>query len=188
MNKPVTNRTENQKGKIYAMAMTAVMTAVTCVLAPMSIPIGTVPISFTALAVFLSLYLLGWKLGTVSCVVYILIGMLGVPVFSGFSGGIGKLAGPTGGYIIGFIPMAVIAGLVIEKTDNRLWHFVAMAAGTAVCYALGTAWFCVVMDTSVAAALGMCVFPFIPGDIAKIVIAMVAGSLLRTRLQKAGLI
>lgn len=85
-----------EKSKIYGLSMTAVMAAVTCVLAPMSIPIGPVPISFTNLAIYLSLYLLGWKRGTVSYLVYVLIGMVGVPVFSGFTGGMGRLLGPTG--------------------------------------------------------------------------------------------
>ena len=164
------------------------MTAVTCVLAPMSIPIGPVPISFTNLAIYLSLYLLGWKMGTISYLMYLLIGAIGVPVFSGFSGGLGKLLGPTGGYIIGFIPMAIISGLVIEKYNNRIFQFVAMVLGTAVCYVLGTAWFCVIMDVGVAAALGMCVIPFIPGDIAKIILALMVGPVLRNRLRKAGYI
>lgn len=178
----------NRKNKIYILSTTAVMTAVTCVLAPMSIPIGPVPISFTNLAIYLSLYLLGWKMGTISYLMYLLIGAIGVPVFSGFSGGLGKLLGPTGGYIIGFIPMAIISGLVIEKYNNRIFQFVAMVLGTAVCYVLGTAWFCVIMDVGVAAALGMCVIPFIPGDIAKIILALMVGPVLRNRLRKAGFI
>ena len=171
MYEPITADNVSRKSKIYTLSITAVMTAVTCVLAPMSIPIGPVPISFTNLAIYLSLYLLGWKMGTVSYVVYIFIGTIGVPVFSGFSGGLGKLLGPTGGYIIGFIPMAIIAGLVIDKFSNRIFQFMA--------------WFCFVMDSNVAAALSTCVFPFIPGDIAKIIIAITVGSMLRKRLHNA---
>lgn len=185
------NKTMNKNVKVnnktYMLTVTALMTAVTCVLAPMSVPIGPVPISLTNLAIYFALYLLGWKMGTVSYIVYLIIGIVGVPVFSGFTGGFAKLLGPTGGYIIGFIPMAIIAGLVIEKSGSRILHFIAMVVGTAVCYAFGTAWFCVVMKSDVAAALGMCVFPFIPGDIAKIVIAMVAGPILKKRIQKAGI-
>ena len=103
----------------YAMAVTALMTAVTCILAPLSIPIGPVPISLTNFAIYLSLYLLDWKKGTISYILYLLLGLVGLPVFSGFTGGIGKLAGPTGGYIIGFIPMAIIAGIVIDKFSQR---------------------------------------------------------------------
>lgn len=168
--------------KTYLMAMTGVMTAVTCILAPFSIPIGPVPISFTNLAIFFALYLLGWKMGTVSCMLYIFIGMIGMPVFSGFSGGLGKLLGPTGGYIIGFIPMAVLSGIIIDHSRSHILHFLGMILGTALCYALGTAWFCVVMDTNVMAALSLCVLGFIPGDFVKIGIAATLGPLLRNRI------
>ncbi|MEE1242492.1 MAG: biotin transporter BioY [Frisingicoccus sp.] len=171
--------------KIQTMTMVALMTAVTCVLAPFSIPIGPVPISFTNLAIYLSLYLLGWKMGTASCLLYILIGMVGMPVFSGFSGGIGKLLGPTGGYIIGFIPMAIIGGILIEKFKNRWLQFGALVIGTAACYLLGTAWFCFVMDSTVGAALSLCVIPFIPADIVKIIMALVLGPVLKRTLKQA---
>ena len=80
----VTKTAASQHSKTYEMTVTALMTAVTCILAPLSIPIGPVPISFTNLAIYLSLYLLGWKRGTISYLVYLLIGLVGVPVFSGF--------------------------------------------------------------------------------------------------------
>ena len=176
------------RGKIYVMSMIAVMTAVTCVLAPLSIPIGEVPISFTNLVIYFTLYLLGWKRSSVSYIVYMLIGMVGVPVFSGFAGGLGKLAGPTGGYIIGFLPMAVIAGLIIDHTHSRILQLLGMVLGTAVCYALGTAWFCFSTNTGVMAALWMCVIPFIVGDLVKMALAMTMGPMIRGRLEKAGLL
>ena len=157
---PMTAGAVQKKSKIYGLSMTAVMAAVTCVLAPMSIPIGPVPISFTNLAIYLSLYLLGWKRGTVSYLVYVLIGMVGVPVFSGFTG---------------------------DRFRNRGIQLAGMIAGTAVCYAFGTAWYCFQAGSSVGAALGLCVFPFIPGDLVKMLIAMALGSMIRSRLEKAGL-
>ena len=96
--------------KIYHLTMTAVMAAVICVLSPLVIPIGPVPITLANLAMYLSLYLLGGKRGTASCLVYVLIGMAGVPVFAGFTGGAAKLFGPTGGYIVGYLLMVMIAG------------------------------------------------------------------------------
>ena len=138
-------------------------------------------------AIYLSLYLLGWKRGTVSYLVYVLIGAVGVPVFSGFTGGLGKLAGATGGYIVGFIPMAVIAGLVIDRYRNRGLQLAGMIVGTAVCYAFGTAWFCFVMDSTPMAALSLCVIPFIPGDLVKMLLAMWVGPMIRRRLVQAGL-
>ena len=172
------------RSKTQTMTITAFMTAVICVLAPLSIPIGPVPISFTNLAIYVSLYLLGWKMGTISYLLYILIGMVGMPVFSGFSGGIGKLVGPTGGYIIGMIFTAAIAGIVIEKSQNRFFQFAAMTVGTAVCYVFGTAWFCLVMESTAAAALSICVIPFIPGDLAKIILALILGPQMRKTLRK----
>ena len=116
------NTQELQKNKTYALTATALMTAVTCILAPLSVPIGPVPISLTNFVIFLSLYLLNWKKGTLSLLIYLLLGLAGLPVFSGFAGGIAKLAGPTGGYIIGFIPMAIVAGIIIDKFHQRWIH------------------------------------------------------------------
>lgn len=185
---PYLNTSVPQKSKLYMLSRSAVMTAVICVLAPLSIPIGPIPISFTTLIIFLSLYLIGWKMSVISCITYILIGMAGLPVFSGFTGGIGKLLGPTGGYIIGFIFMALLAGLIIDKFHHPVIQFLGLAAGTAVCYALGTAWFCFEMNAAVTSALALCVFPFIPADLLKIIIAMILGPKLRERLVQSKLL
>ncbi len=154
-----TNTVSAPRTKTYEITMTALMAAVTCILAPLSIPIGPVPISFTNLAIYLSLYLLGWKKGTISYLIYLLLGLVGLPVFSGFTGGPAKLAGPTGGYIIGFIVMAVIAGLVIDNCHKPLIQLVGMIAGTIVCYLFGTVWFCIVADSTFKAALGNFLLP-----------------------------
>ena len=167
------------------MVSTALMTAVTCILAPLSVPIGPVPISFTNLAIYISLYLLDWKRGTVSYFLYLLIGFAGLPVFSGFTGGVAKLAGPTGGYIVGFIPMAIIAGIVIDHFNQRWFQLLGMIVGTAICYALGTAWFCMQAGYTVSAALAVCVFPFIPADLVKMLIAMTIGPAIRQRMGSA---
>lgn len=164
------------------MALVAIMTALTCILAPFSLPIGPVPISLTNLVIYFSLYLLGWKLGTLSYVIYLLIGLVGVPVFSGFTAGPAKLFGPTGGYLIGFIPMAIIAGIVIDKFSQRWIQILGMIVGTAICYAFGTAWFCIQAGYTVSAALAVCVIPFIPADLIKMVIAMIIGPEIRKRL------
>ena len=115
------------------------------------------------------------------------MGLVGLPVFSSYSGGIGKLLGPTGGYIIGFLPMAMIAGMIVDRYGSPTIHFWGILSATSIAYILGTIWFCVVMDTVFVAALGVCVFPFIPGDIVNIVIAVIIGPVLRNRLKKEGL-
>ena len=173
----------NSKFTIQQIAMIAVMTAVTCVLAPLSVPIGPVPISLTNLVIYFSLFILGTKKGTISYLIYLLIGLVGIPVFSGFTGGPAKLAGPTGGYIIGFIVMAVIAGLVIDNCHKPLIQLVGMIAGTIVCYLFGTVWFCIVADSTFKAALGICVIPFIPADLIKMIIAMIIGPMIKKRIR-----
>ena len=178
---------KNKKLTTYQMAVTALMAAALCVLGPLSVPIGAIPISLSNFVICLTAWLLGPKFGTLSVAVYLLIGLVGVPVFSGFTGGMGRLLGPTGGYIVGFIPMALIAGVVIDRFRNRGIQLAGMIAGTAVCYAFGTAWYCFQAGSSVGAALGLCVFPFIPGDLVKMLIAMALGPMIRSRLEKAGL-
>ena len=167
--------------------MIALMTAVTCVLGPLSIPIGPVPISFTNLAIYLTVILLGLKMGTVSYLIYLLIGLVGVPVVSAFTGGPGKLCGPTGGYLIGFIFMALITGFFVEKFSGKIpMYFLGMVLGTAVTYAFGTAWLAYQAGMGFKAALAAGVIPFIPGDVAKMVIAALIGPVIKKQIVRAG--
>ena len=171
------------RSKTYEITMTALMAAVTCILAPLSIPIGPVPISFTNLAIYLSLYLLGWKKGTISYLIYLLLGLVGLPVFSGFTGGPSKLAGPTGGYLIGFIFLALIAGLFVNKfPKNRILAVVGMLIGMAITYIFGTEWLAIQLKMSFVAALSVGVIPYLAGDAVKIIIAIIVGPVLRSRL------
>lgn len=182
------NTTKKNKMSTRQMTFIALMTAVTCILGPLSIPLpfSPVPISFTNLAIYLSLYVLGMNGATISYLVYLLIGMVGVPVFSGFSGGFGKLAGPTGGYLIGFIFLTLIAGFLMKLfPGNKIMEAIGMILGTAVCYAFGTVWLCIQAHLSAAAGLAAGVIPYIPGDLVKIVVAMVVGTALRSALNKA---
>lgn len=173
---------------IQQLAVIGVMAAVICILAPFSIPIGVVPISFTNLAVYIAIYVLGSRKGTISYLIYLLIGLVGVPVFSGFTSGPGKLFGPTGGYLIGFAFMALISGIFIDRFSNKMYLcFVGMVLGTAVCYLLGTIWLAYQAGLSFQSALAAGVVPFIPGDLIKIVIATIIGPQMRKALNKAGL-
>ena len=200
------DRLEVDRSKQVAMmVLTALMTGILCVTGPISIPIGPVPISIGVLVLFLTVYVLGTKYATVACVLYLILGLAGLPVFAGHQGGLSKLAGPTGGYLIGYIPMVLIAGAVIDITkknkDNhinessaavdavavgsgagikkRLIKSVIQGAGmllsVVVLYAFGTAWFVISTGTPVGAALSLCVIPFIPADLIKIFIAAILG-------------
>ena len=176
-----------QQNKTHTMVFTALMTAVLCIMGPLSlpIPISPVPISLTNLALYFICCLLGMKLGTVSYLLYLLLGFAGLPVFSGFTGGGAKLLGPTGGYLFGFIFMVLICGWCFEHTDNRIFQYAGMIAGTALCYLFGTAWLAYQAHLSFGAALAAGVIPFIPGDIAKMLIAALIAPELRKRV-KAG--
>ncbi|HEX2925234.1 MAG TPA: biotin transporter BioY [Ruminiclostridium sp.] len=177
-----------KRSNISQMAIIGVIAAVICILGPLSIPIGVVPVSFTNLAIYFALYTLGMKKGTVSYIVYMLIGLVGIPVFSGFSGGPAKIIGPTGGYLIGFIFMAMIGGFFINKFIDK-WYlcFAGMVLGTAVCYVFGTAWLAHQAHMSLGAAFSVGVIPFLPGDLVKILIAAFAGPQIRKQLVRAGL-
>lgn len=165
------------------LCMIALMAAVTCILGPLSLPIGPVPISFTNLAIYFAVILLGTKKGTISYLVYLLIGLVGVPVFSGFTGGPGKLLGPTGGYLIGFIFMALISGFFIEHFHYKIgMSIVGMILGTIVTYVFGTAWLAIEAGMGFYAALMAGVIPFIIGDLIKIFIAAFLGLQIKKRI------
>lgn len=178
---------EQKRNKTYQLAVTALFAAILCILGPLSLPIGPVPISLATLIVYLAAYILGAKLGTISCAIYLLLGLVGLPVFSGYAGGIGKLAGPTGGYLVGYLPLAFIAGLLVSKGKGKMIPAtIGMILGTAVLYLLGTIWFVIQMDYSVGQALAVCVIPFLFGDAIKIVVAVLLGGTVRKRLLQAG--
>lgn len=169
------------------MVLIALMTAITCILAPCSIPLpfSPVPISFTNLVLYISIFVLGYKAATVSYIVYLLLGLVGLPIFSGFSGGLGKLAGPTGGYLIGFIFLTLIAGLFVDKSEGKyryVLYVAGMVLGTAVTYAFGTIWLAKQMSLTFMQGLAVGVIPYLPGDTAKIIIAMIIGPVLKKRI------
>ena len=178
-----------QNKNIRAMTSCALMAALMCVLGPLSIPIGPVPISMGVFIMLLTVYLLGTAKALISCVVYLLLGAAGMPVFSGFQGGLAKLAGPTGGYLIGFLAMIAVTGWVIRLGKGRLAAAVAgMVLGVAVDYVFGTAWFVAITGNTWGQALGVCVYPFIPMDLGKIAAAALLGKMIRSTLKRAKLL
>jgi biotin transport system substrate-specific component len=161
----------------------ALMTAVLCILGPISLPIGPVPISLTNLAIYFIMYILDAKSGTAAYLLYLLIGLAGLPVFSGYTGGPAKLFGPTGGYLIGFLPMAFLIGLFIDRYfKKRLPCVLVLEAATWIPYLLGSYWLSVSAGMSFQAALAAGVLPFLIEDFGKMALAAVFGPVLRTRL------
>lgn len=178
---------DNQKIKTKQMVLIALMTAVTCVLGPLSIPLpfSPVPISLTNFAIFLAIFVLGMKNGTISFIIYLLLGAVGVPVFSSFRGGLQVLAGPTGGYLIGFIFLALIMGFALDHFDRKLVPtIIGMIIGMVVCYAFGTVWLAKLLSLSFKEGLMMGVIPYLAGDVAKIIIAAIVGPKLYGATQK----
>jgi len=184
--------------KIKDMCYIALMAAVICVISPYEIPLEPVPISLATFAVYLAGAVLGFKKGTAAVCIYLLLGAVGVPVFAGFTSGFAKFTGPTGGYLIGYLPCVAITGIGVDLLGERRinvfeygfsWSYpVFMVLGTIVLYLLGTVWFVTSTGYTFAKALPLCVIPFLPGDAAKIVLATVLGEVLRGRLQKLGLL
>ncbi|MCR5590629.1 MAG: biotin transporter BioY [Lachnospiraceae bacterium] len=176
------SKTAPARTKTQKMVRIALVSALTCVLAPLSIsiPISPVPISLTIFALLIGAYVLGTRDAVISFVLYALIGLAGVPVFSKFTGGAGVLMGPTGGYIIGFVFVSFFTGLFIEKFENRRpMHAVGMIIGVLFCYAFGTAWLALFAGMGFSQALLAGVIPFIPADAVKIAAALSIGPKLR---------
>ncbi|MCM1190265.1 MAG: biotin transporter BioY [bacterium] len=182
---------EKQIINVKQLALTGLMTAVLCILSPFAlhIPFSPVPISLGFLAIYFVTVVSGLKIGTASVFIYILLGLVGVPVFTDFTAGPGKLLGPTGGYIIGYLFMAPICGFFADRFRKRpLFCVPGMILGTCACYLFGTLWLGRQMNLSFPQALLAGVVPYLPGDAAKLALALVVGSQIRRRLNKAGII
>ena len=174
---------------IYRLTMTAAAAAALCVLSPWAVPLGPVPISLCTLLIYLSAWLLSPGGVVTAVAVYVLIGTAGLPVFSGFVGGLGRLVGPTGGYIVGYLPLAAISACCARRfSERRGMQLLGLVLGTAVLYAVGTGWFCAQMQVGLVGGLTACVLPFLPGDAVKIVAALLLGPVLRGRLVRSGLL
>ena len=166
----------------------ALMTAILAVCAWITIPIPKPFVQFTlqTFAVFMALITLGGRRGLYVTVVYLLMGAVGVPVFSGFRGGLSVLLDTTGGYIIGFVASALVYWLVTSRLGESLPVVIAACVlGLVLCYAFGTAWFMVVYaqnsgPVGLMTALGWCVFPYIIPDLVKLALAV----LLSRRVKK----
>ena len=188
--------------KTAYLALCGLFAALSAICSYINIPLGftPIPMNLATLAVFLSGGLLGKKYGPLSIGVYVLMGAAGVPVFAGFQAGIGVLAGPTGGFLIGYILASFIVGLCLDKglssfgkhaaSSTRLsskGHFAlcigVMAGGLLCCYALGTLWFAYITNTGIIAALVSCVLPFVLLDVVKTLVSSVLIMRLRPILQ-----
>ena len=176
-----TVKTQTQTLDLVYVAMGAALIAICSWI---SIP-TTVPFTLQTFAVFLLVSLLGGKRGSMTALVYMLLGVVGLPVFAGFSSGVGALFGAAGGYIVGFLFIGIIY-LFFTKAFGRtiVTEAIALVLGLAACYAFGTAWFINVYSKAngaigIMAALGWCVFPFIIPDLLKLALALIIARRIR---------
>ena len=175
--------------KTRDITLIGMMAAFICVAGPLTVPVGPIPLSLATFAVYLAGAVLGWKRGTAAVALYLLIGLIGVPVFSGFTGGFQKLAGITGGYLVGYLFCALITGLGTRGSDQPgkkpvILSALRMITGTVVLYAFGTAWFVIQTGKTLGAALALCVLPFLIGDAVKIAAAALIAVPVRRALRK----
>ena len=165
-------------------AYASLFAALTAVGAYIAIPIGPVPIVLQNLFVYLMGLLLGLRWGLAGIGAYLLAGVLGLPVFSAGRGGLGHLIGPTGGYLIGFVPAVAIIGFITEKTNGKFtFGILALILATAIIYVCGVSWLSIVTSMTFSKALMLGMVPFLPGDLVKIIAALVIARKIRPILQ-----
>lgn len=172
---------KNSGDTIVELTMAALHTAVLCVLAPhtLYLPFSPVGITLGSFLLYLTGLLLGAKLGCISILLYLCMGVVGIPVFSGYTAGVGVLLGPTGGFLLGYLPCVAITGGIMKGTPGGtkgvVRFLLAMFAGTGVLYLFGIIWFLFVYTkgSTFGEAIMTCVLPFLPADVMKISLAAV---------------
>ncbi|MFH1102805.1 MAG: biotin transporter BioY [Pseudomonadota bacterium] len=161
-------------------AYASLCAALTAVGALVAIPIGPVPIVLQNFFVFLTGLFLGSRWGLASVGIYLIAGILGFPVFAGGTGGIGRIIGPTGGYLVGYIPAVFIIGVIVEKRRTSLYlDIVALVSGSLILYLFGVTWLKIITGMSAGKALAVGMLPFLPGDALKIAAAIASARVLR---------
>ena len=159
---------------VQNLTLIALFAAIIAVCSWITVPVGTIPITLQTFAVCVAAGMLGWRRGCAAIAVWLGLGAVGLPVFSGFQGGIGRIVGPTGGYMVGFFATALIVGAAVSLFRGRPAALtLSMILGIAACYAFGTVWFLILMGgkSTLGGALAACVLPFILPDLVKIALA-----------------
>ncbi|WP_455544480.1 biotin transporter BioY [Intestinibacter sp.] len=158
--------------------------ALISILAQISIPLPftTVPLTLQVFGIAITGLILGYKCGFIATLIYLILGGIGIPVFAQFSGGIGVLFGPTGGFLLGYPLMAFIIGYVREKFQSQILTAISMVVGLAIIYTSGTIMFSFVTGNTIIQSLLYCVVPFVAVDLLKLVLATVIGETVNKRI------
>lgn len=160
---------------LVTVAVTAALLAV-CSWITIPLPFTGVPVTMQTFAVFFAIAYIGSKRALVTYLIYLALGALGTPVFSGFGGGIGHLTGPTGGYLFGFVLTCIFCIIFERRQISSAIRILILTAGLLICYACGTAWFVIQTGSSVLRSLVLCVAPYVIPDILKILLAVFVAS------------
>ena len=173
------------KINIRQMILISLFAALTAVGAFISVPIYPVPLTLQTLFTLLAAMTLGSVMGASSQIIYVLLGVVGLPVFAGFKAGIGILFGPTGGFLFGFIISAYVIGKIIElrKEMNIFYYFLAGLSGTVIIYIIGITQLSLITGIEVRKAITVGMLPFLPGDILKIIAASFITSKLKPTIE-----
>ena len=181
---------KNKTLKTRDLTLTALFAALIAICAWLTIPMPDVPFTMQTFGIFITLLLLGGERGTLAILLYILLGAVGLPVFSGFRGGIASLLGTTGGYIVGFLfsGLSYWAIMSLIRKEHPAIRFLALTAALFVCYAFGTAWFMVMyLRSSGPISLGLvlmkCVVPYLIPDFVKMLVAVSAANAVKKRVK-----
>lgn len=171
--------------KTKNLAVMGLMTALICVLSPIMIPMpGGVGFTLGLFVILLVTYLMGVPKSLICYSVYLLIGAIGLPVFAGFTGGLSRITGPTGGYLIGYIAVIIFAGIFNHLGKNKIWMFIiGSVIGIIVCYIIGSFWFMYVTATDWKQAVWLCIIPFIPFDAVKIIAVCIIGPAIKRNVK-----
>ncbi len=182
---------KSSKFSLKQLVTSAMLTALICVMAQISIPVQPIPFTLSLFAIFVTSTLLTPVYAVLSILTYLLIGAIGLPVFASFKGGIQALVGPTGGFLMAYPIMAFITSFfhtyvkLPKKLPKAFTLAIGMLLSLVVCYLFGAAWF-TFSNTSgynFYDALTLCVFPFIPFDIIKIILAITSGLIIKNALR-----
>lgn len=193
VNKKITNKYIVNKESAFSsernkmLVLTGMFTAIISIMAQIVIPIQPIPFSLSLFAIFLTGALLPPRYAFLSILSYILLGAFGAPVFAGFKGGLYVLTNMTGGYIASYPLMGLITAFFYKLSTKRrtIFLIIGMALSLIVCYTLGTLWFTYVSGTAFIKSLSICVIPFVPFDILKLILAVATSSIIRKTINKA---
>lgn len=171
--------------KTKTIVYISICVALICICSQLCIQFGTIPITLQTFAIFFALIILKKKNACICLIVYLALGAIGLPVYSRFQGGFGTLLGPTGGFLLGFIPAVLVAGLLLEKCkQSKIVQIISLLVGNLVLYVIGILWYALVYSKSfnletLVLAFTLCVLPFIIPDVIKILLAIYVGGIVK---------